>query len=1477
MQRIGHVQSRMAGTRLHPWRTGMTVALLALGLALLAGTMRGALQPAAAPLSAAAQRPALADIAAPGPKFLHFEPNRGQAPKAVRYLSRGPLHSVQVFDDGMHLSARPAAADAAPPSAYLRFIGANREGRFESREPAPGKASYLRGSDPAQWIRDLPRYRQLRYAQLYAGIDLVYYSRDGEMEFDFVVKPGADPSRIRFHVDALVPPVVADSGELLLDGAQGALRLRRPVLYQHIDGQKKVLAGRYVLRGEREVGFEVADYDKRHPLIIDPVFNLLHSTYLGGVHDDVVGGMVLDANGNAYVVGHSGSEDWPVSGNAVQTDRKNLGVYVRNVVVTKFDAAGTLVWSTFLGGSVNDYGRGIALDAAGRVLIAGQTLSSDFPTTANALQRQLQGSGNAFIAVLSADGSALEYSSLYGGIGGSDATGLRIDAASQVVIAGSAGPGLATTAGAYQATLADGNAAFVAKFDLPVNGAAALKAASYYGAALRPSGQNNDNLSYAFALDASGAPWLTGQAFTRSLPVTADAAMAAPATLTASCQAGSVPLNSAAYVAKLSADLKTLVYASYLTGRTGGPSTCAEFGRGIALDGAGSVYVAGSTASLAFPTTPGALQATSPANAGTTGYAGFVLKLAADGRSLAWSTYLGGNGGNMFFSGITADSASNAVWVAGTTGGGSNFPLSADGQQRVFGGGSYDASYHQLDAATGALKYGSYLGGTGNEDALALAIDGGGTAYIAGNTDSRNLTVTANAFQPAYTANAYDGNDWFFRILGSGTIGSVSPRSGGAGGDVTVRVNGSGFQQGATAKLVSAGGEIAARSHLVSADGSSALLGFSLEGVATGVYDLHMSNPDGTQFARKSAFTVDASGLPELSAQIIGRPKIRTGVEAAFTVNVTNSGSQDALLIPLWITLPSNVQFRLYNQTRERSAEMSTTDGPVTYISLLLQRLAPGETVAIPLALTTTADVEQLPISAALQRPWFRTLAQAQDALSTASFSPGCIPDPLNAAYANCYGTYQQYAIAGQRALETSTTMQVANAARKRPLGSPICEAQQHAKESLENGKRDGRTDLSNGKGPGDAGSAFLQNVPHPAKDPIGWINYNAGYYSGQIDVITGGGGSTGGGGGGSSCNDPLPNPPPTFPSQTNAQTTSGGSIDPNDKFGPNGDGSSAHFVSRPTPISYQVAFENLPTAALSAAEVVVTDQLDATKYDLSTLKLGSISWGSHRIYVPPGLNNYSTIYNIDATMSVRVAGSLNPTTGVLKWTFTTIDPLTKLPPSDPTLGFLPPNVNGTQGQGYVNFTISPKAGLPDDTRWENAASIVFDTNAPIVTPTWVNTLDTTAPVGRVVSATQRSGSTEVDVNWSATDSGSGARSYTVYVAANGGAFTAWQTAVTATSAVWAGTAGHTYGFYVVATDGAGNSESAKTVAEASVTLPGDPAVPGDGDGEGGGDAGGCTVGGPNQRDISLPLLSLLAVAVLACRRRYRAIKAPAV
>ena len=239
------------------------------------------------------------------------------------------------------------------------------------------------------------------------------------------------------------------------------------------------------------------------------------------------------------MIGNSGSEDWPVSGNGYQTTRKALGRYVRNIVVTKFDASGALIYSTFIGGTTNDYGSKIAIDATGNAYLTGNTTSADFPVTANAYQSTFKGTQSADIAVLSPDGSSLRYSTLYGGTGGSYATGIALDPSGAVVIAGSAGPGLPTTLGSYKSTLASGKAAFVAKFNLDASGNTQLHAASYYGVdnpQANSTFQGNDVLS--MALHARGAPWLTGQAFTTNLPVTAGAIQAAPTAMSSSCAPG---------------------------------------------------------------------------------------------------------------------------------------------------------------------------------------------------------------------------------------------------------------------------------------------------------------------------------------------------------------------------------------------------------------------------------------------------------------------------------------------------------------------------------------------------------------------------------------------------------------------------------------------------------------------------------------------------------------------------------------------------------------------------------------------------------------------------------------------------------------------------------------------------------------------------------------------------------------------------
>jgi hypothetical protein len=287
--------------------------------------------------------------------------------------------------------------------------------------------------------------------------------------------------------------------------------------------------------------------------------------------------------------------------------------------------------------------------------------------------------------------------------------------------------------------------------------------------------------------------------------------------------------------------------------------------------------------------------------------------------------------------------------------------------------------------------------------------------------------------------------------------------------------------------------------------------------------------------------------------------------------------------------------------------------------------------------------------------------------------------------------------------------------------------------------------------------------------------------------------------------------------------STVGGAIDPNDKSGPIGDGSSSQWIRGTQALTYNLAFENQPTATLPAAQVVITDQLDSTKVNLSTFSLGLISFGGNTISVPSGATSFSTLYSLNSSLSVQIKASLNTSTGLATWTFTSIDPSTGLPPTDPTIGFLPPDTDGIVGQGSVLFNVMPLSSLTTGTQVANTASVVFDSNAAISTPTWLNTIDVTSPVSSVAplpaTIASSNGQAAIPVSWSGTDIGSGIANYTIYVSVNGAAFSPWLVQTTNTSGAYPGTLGNTYGFYAIATDNAGNVEAAKSAAEATTQV----------------------------------------------------------
>jgi len=283
--------------------------------------------------------------------------------------------------------------------------------------------------------------------------------------------------------------------------------------------------------------------------------------------------------------------------------------------------------------------------------------------------------------------------------------------------------------------------------------------------------------------------------------------------------------------------------------------------------------------------------------------------------------------------------------------------------------------------------------------------------------------------------------------------------------------------------------------------------------------------------------------------------------------------------------------------------------------------------------------------------------------------------------------------------------------------------------------------------------------------------------------------------------------------------------LDPNAKAGTIGIGNPG-FVPAATPLNYVVHFENLATATAPAQIVVVTDQLDASKVDLDTFQLGPVSFANVALVPGAGAQTFRSGADLrpEQDIIVTISATLDRSTGLVTWRYASIDPSSGELPDDLEVGFLPPNVNPPAGEGSVAFTVLPKGGLATGTAIQNQAQVVFDTNAPIATPIWLNTIDRDPPITHVLPLASTQSATTFPVQWTGTDAGAGIRDFSVYVSDNGGPFTLWQDHTAAVSANFTGAVGHTYAFFALGTDLVGNAESAKTVAESTTQIVSAPA-----------------------------------------------------
>jgi Beta-propeller repeat len=588
-----------------------------------------------------------------------FEANRGQTNPRVKFLSRGSGYTVFLTSNEAILLLRKGKSTGASAALHMKLLGSNSSSELVGLHELTGKTNYFVGNDPSKWRTNIPSYAKVRCHNVYPNIDLLYHASRQQLEFDFLVAPFADVTALELSFDGAAAIRVDSSGDLVLSTAQGELRFNRPHLYQPDDRSSPPVKGK--TRSLPNAQYVLTGANRVR-------FRL--PSY------DTARALVID----------------PV-----------------------------LSYSTFLGGSSDNFGNAIAVDKLGHAYVTGATTSVDFPTTPGAFETTYQGDdgsgyqgviGDVFVTKFNRNGSGVVYSTYIGGSAGDSAYGIALDIKGNAYLTGATNSSnFPVTPGVYQPICCGLNDVFVTK--LGPSGSKLI-----YSTHFGVSGQGIRGFS--IAVSANGSVFVTGNAGP-GFPTT-------PGAFQTVCNG-----STNGFIFKLNPKATAAEYSTCL----GGSSV--DYGESIAIDSAGRAYVTGLSSSADFPTTAGAFQ---KSNKGGTD--GFVTVFNPTGTKLVYSTLLGGSSNDQGFT-IAVDSAGKA-YLTGVTSS-SDFPITPGSFQTKYGGGNSDAFVAKIDrtkSGSASLIYSTFLGGSGDENQRdflrdILAVDSGGNVYVTGNTNSTDF------------------------------------------------------------------------------------------------------------------------------------------------------------------------------------------------------------------------------------------------------------------------------------------------------------------------------------------------------------------------------------------------------------------------------------------------------------------------------------------------------------------------------------------------------------------------------------------------------------------------------------------------------------------------------------------------------------------------------------------------------------------
>ncbi|MGE0131651.1 MAG: SBBP repeat-containing protein [Blastocatellales bacterium] len=666
---------------------------------------------------------------------LSFEP-RDQS--SGEFFSRGQGYSLSINSQEVALTLRQtqrqrrstrrqlvtSREDEDPPqpptqslTLTMKLIGADPSSRGETLDPLPGKRNYFLGNDQSRWRSNVPTFAKLRYRAVYPGVDLVYYGAGQQLEYDFIIAPGADPRKIRLAFDGAKGIRIDDSGDLVLITEFGEARQRRPIVYQETNSGRRQVAGRYTFWGRDQVGFEIGEYDPNLPLVIDPV--IVYSTLLGGSDYDSALIMLTDSAGAVYLAGLTTSDDLPARVGPRPTHNggssQNCANGCTDAFALKLNAAGTAVeYATYLGGSNDDFGVGLTVGGDGSVYLTGYTDSPDFPVTPGAIQPAMLDQRDAFVARIDSGGARMVYSTYLGGRGGDRAFNVVADAEGNAYVAGRTESSDFPTARAFQsATKAPNDLdGFIAKIN-PFG--TELIFSTYLG------GSEEDQCN-AIAIDSENNVYVTGSTASADFPVTPGAYQT------------EINDSDDVFIAKFKPDGSEPVYSTFIGGDD------SDVGFSLTLDAANNAVVTGFSASFSgahsFPLINPLQRDILFSTVLGPGLDTIIFKLSAAGDKLLYSTFLGGFGADDSNGAIAVD-ARGRIYLSGATGS-YDFPVTSDAFQLnhgLWGFDRSDAYVAVIDPSRSgwdALIYSSFLGGVGDDYGQSAAIDARGNFYVAG-------------------------------------------------------------------------------------------------------------------------------------------------------------------------------------------------------------------------------------------------------------------------------------------------------------------------------------------------------------------------------------------------------------------------------------------------------------------------------------------------------------------------------------------------------------------------------------------------------------------------------------------------------------------------------------------------------------------------------------------------------------------------